>query len=319
MRFSIIVPVFNVEEYLRECLESIIKQDFNDYEVLLIDDGSKDLSGTICEEFASRDARFKVFHKENGGSTSARKIGAINATGEYILCIDSDDYIEEKYLYTINSLLESNPDMLCVGYKKQKTDIKNCIKNGTYKGIDLFAKYFIDLSKPFPNVGNIIYGIVTKAVKSKLFIESQLSIPNSVVFGEDMLLSGLILKEARTVIIDDYCGYIYRVNDSSLTNTYDEKMIRRFTSSCDEFIKYFEEEKVFWFALSNLFNIYALIAFKSKNYKEFKKELEKVNYCKSLKEYSNKAKANKPDLKSIIKIFFDRHNLYRMMYLLYRR
>ena len=96
-KISIIVPVYNVEQYLRRCIDSILNQSFADFELLLIDDGSKDKSGAICDEYAAKDSRIRVFHKENGGVSSARNIGLENARGEWLSFIDGDDVITEGY------------------------------------------------------------------------------------------------------------------------------------------------------------------------------------------------------------------------------
>lgn len=95
---SVIVPVYNVEQYLSRCVESILEQTFQNWELLLIDDGSLDCSGDICEEYAKKDSRIRVFHKENGGVSSARNLGIDNANGEWITFIDSDDYIQPGFL-----------------------------------------------------------------------------------------------------------------------------------------------------------------------------------------------------------------------------
>lgn len=104
---SIIVPVYNVENYLSQCLDSIIGQTYTDWECILIDDGSKDGSGHICDEYANKDARFRVFHKENGGVSSARNLGIDNMVGEYVIFIDADDIL---YPYSIQSLKEGITD-----------------------------------------------------------------------------------------------------------------------------------------------------------------------------------------------------------------
>ena len=91
---SVIVPVYNAEKYLQRCVDSILKQSFTDFELLLIDDGSHDRSGELCDEYAKKDNRVRVFHKENGGVSSARNVGLDNASGEYISFVDADDYLE---------------------------------------------------------------------------------------------------------------------------------------------------------------------------------------------------------------------------------
>ena len=103
---SIIVPVYNVEKYVAECIESIIKQTYQNLEILLIDDGSTDNSGKICDKYAEKDKRIKIIHKENGGVSSARNLGLDLAQGEYIAFIDSDDFVSNKYIESLYSAIE---------------------------------------------------------------------------------------------------------------------------------------------------------------------------------------------------------------------
>ena len=114
-KISIIVPVYNAEKYLNECVDSILNQDFTDFELLLVNDGSKDNSGHLCDKYAHKDNRVRVFHKENGGVSSARNLGLDNAIGEYIVFIDSDDYVDVNYLSILMSVGES--DLVVTGYE----------------------------------------------------------------------------------------------------------------------------------------------------------------------------------------------------------
>ena len=95
---SVIVPVYRVEKYIRRCVDSILAQSFRDYELILVDDGSPDYSGAICDEYATRDPRIRVIHKENGGLSSARNVGIDAASGEYLFFMDSDDIIHPDTL-----------------------------------------------------------------------------------------------------------------------------------------------------------------------------------------------------------------------------
>lgn len=97
-QISVIVPIYKAEKYLRKCIDSILAQTFTDFELLLIDDGSPDNSGRICDEYAEKDSRIRVFHKENGGVSSARNVGLDNARGEWIAFVDADDWVSENYL-----------------------------------------------------------------------------------------------------------------------------------------------------------------------------------------------------------------------------
>ena len=104
-KISVIVPVYNVEKYLCRCIDSILAQTFTDFELLLIDDGSKDSSGEICEEYAGKDARIRVFHRQNGGVSTARNLGIDKAKGEWIYFVDSDDVVLPSALGTFCSLI----------------------------------------------------------------------------------------------------------------------------------------------------------------------------------------------------------------------
>ena len=107
-QISVIVPVYNVEPYLRQCVDSILNQTFTDFELLLVDDGSTDRSGAICDEYASLDARVKVFHTTNRGVSAARNLGIDKASAEWITFVDSDDWVEKSYLANFEKYSKDN-------------------------------------------------------------------------------------------------------------------------------------------------------------------------------------------------------------------
>ena len=111
---SVIVPVYNVEKYLERCVKSIVAQTYKDLEILLIDDGSTDKSGKMCDDFQQTDSRIKAFHKQNGGLSDARNYGIEHSAGEFISFVDSDDYIDEKMLETLHRLITENDADLAV-------------------------------------------------------------------------------------------------------------------------------------------------------------------------------------------------------------
>lgn len=123
-KISIIVPVYNVEKYLRKCIKSILAQTFREFELLLINDGSTDRSGKICDEFAMNDDRIRVFHKVNGGVSSARNLGIKESLGDYIGFVDSDDYIEEDmYAVLYENIVRIHGDISICGFKVIDEDI----------------------------------------------------------------------------------------------------------------------------------------------------------------------------------------------------
>ena len=113
---SIIIPVYNVEKYLNKCLNSVIEQTYKNIEVILIDDGSTDNSGKICDEYAKNDIRIKIIHQQNGGVSTARNNGLEHATGKYITFVDSDDYIEKEMIETMaKKIMKKNADIVICG------------------------------------------------------------------------------------------------------------------------------------------------------------------------------------------------------------
>lgn len=110
---SVVVPVYNAQDYLPDCIKSIQNQSFTDWELILADDGSKDRSGKICDEYAARDSRIRVIHKANGGAADTRNRGAALARGQYVAFVDADDYLAENYLAYLLSLLETGADAAC--------------------------------------------------------------------------------------------------------------------------------------------------------------------------------------------------------------
>lgn len=128
-KISVIVPVYNTEKYLRRCIDSILAQTFTDFELLLIDDGSTDGSGAICDEYAALDSRVRVFHKPNGGVSSARNLGLDNARGEWITFIDSDDWIDQVYFEKIVSWKWSDEaDIIISSFKHIHENGEVCYK-----------------------------------------------------------------------------------------------------------------------------------------------------------------------------------------------
>lgn len=155
---SIIVPVYNTEKFLRRCIDSILAQTYTDFELLLIDDGSKDSSGTICDEYAEKDTRVRVFHKANGGVSSARNVGLDNARGEWVTFVDSDDYIEENFLKSFDGNLDADlvvGNMVICEDGKLPRNIKVGILPGIYSHIQSALKGNLNSSAFFAPWGKL--------------------------------------------------------------------------------------------------------------------------------------------------------------------
>ncbi len=213
-KISIIIPVYKVENYLARCLNSLLKQTFIDFEVILVDDCSPDNSGAICDEYAAKDSRFKVIHAEkNGGLSVARNLGLAQSKGEYIAFIDSDDYVAPEYLQVLLDTLEKN-----------QADIAQC---GFYEVIDdkepekvesqaIMKKYTKEDTYEFlygvgdANVFNFI--VWNKLFKAKIL--QSIHFENG-LRNEDVIFTSYALMKARVVALSNIMAYYYcRRSDS---------------------------------------------------------------------------------------------------------
>lgn len=130
------MPIYNVEKYLPQCIDSILNQDYVDFELILVNDGSPDDSLSICRQYAEKDKRVRVINKPNGGLTSSRKAGAKIAKGEYVICVDSDDYVEQGYFSCVaRSLDEFNPDMVVLSHYSLEDNKKILHKDFVVQGL----------------------------------------------------------------------------------------------------------------------------------------------------------------------------------------
>lgn len=176
-KISCIVPVYNVEKYLRRCVDSILNQTFTDFELILVDDGSPDNSPAICYEYAVKDSRIKVIHKVNGGVSSARNVGLDVAKGEWICFVDSDDLIEADYMQKMyEAAINNNSDfIMCgiqqiAGYETLKNNYKKKIKKNTVcKNRREFLQKIIRLRSRLENA------VVLHSPVNKLFCASLLN------------------------------------------------------------------------------------------------------------------------------------------------
>ena len=322
MKFSIIVPVYNAEKYLEECINSILKQNYSSFELILINDGSSDSSAKICDNFANDDSRINVIHKNNKGVTSARKAGACVANGEYIMCIDSDDYISPNYLQQVNDTLEQSPvDVLCVNYKIDGKKDNKCFCNlGLYQGEQLLEKYMMDFDRNLPNSGNLPYSVWTKIVRRDIFVMNQMQIDDEIVMGEDLILSSKILKSAKSVLISDISGYCYRTNFESVTLRYNPNKLYQYSNLCSALCGEFHNypNKVNCLALFALLDFFSAVAKNSNTYRGYLQKLNELDYGRSLEKFSRNAIVKKCNLKTKVKIVLLKMNLYRLMYYLYR-
>jgi len=225
---SIIVPIYNSGRYLRQCLDSIINQSYKNFEVLLINDGSVDDSATICKEYVEKDSRIRYFEKENGGVSSARNLGLKNVKGNYITFVDSDDWIDENYLELLYyNIKQKNADIAVASHKiygedgvfylkppfsKEEDEILDFEKLTKNDFLEIYPK-LIHLVQDFHCVGFKLF---------KVDLVDNLFFDESLKYAEDMdFFYRLYLRMNSIVYMREYI-YIYRKNDTSITQKMDE-------------------------------------------------------------------------------------------------
>ena len=219
--FSIVIPVYKAERFLNKCIESVLNQTYSTFELILVDDGSPDNSGKICDDYAVKDSRITVIHKENGGATSARKAGVMASKGDYVICVDADDSVDLKLLAEINEIIESTgPEIVAYTFGNYEQKLK-C---GFYEG-DLsyiYERMICNCDKPFYTFG-VIPALWSKAFKRDLLLDSLQRVDEKIVLGEDMTVSAYAFLQAKSVYITDKPLYNYNDNDTSITSTYNIK------------------------------------------------------------------------------------------------
>ncbi len=215
---SVIVPVYNAEKYLRRCVDSILAQTFTDFELLLIDDGSKDKSGEICDEYARKDNRVKVFHKENGGASAARNLGLDHANGYYVAFVDSDDYLSTEYLHSFYNIIyvKDRVDLIIQSpiYTYQNGIIKTKkITNRVYDGENML--------KDFINDGNLDFTEPhSKLFRLSLIKENNIHFNEKVIIGEDGIFIAHFLRFCKFIDLSEDVGYYYVKSGNSIQNRF---------------------------------------------------------------------------------------------------
>lgn len=232
---SIVVPVYNVEKYLKKCIDSILNQTYKNLEIILVDDGSTDNSGKICDDYSSSDERIKVIHKQNGGLSDARNLGIDNSTGKYITFIDSDDYITNNYIeYLVTILEKNNADISICDYK---------IVHNEFGFIDK-SKEIINIYTYEECIMKLLYGThklisaCGKLYKKNLF--KLIRYPKNQLF-EDINTTYKTYFESKNIVVSNLKMYMYLVRNDSITtskfNTRNFDQIRATDEMCSDIIK----------------------------------------------------------------------------------
>lgn len=227
---SIIVPIYKVEKYVNQCIDSILNQTYRDLEIILVDDGSPDNCPAICDEYAKIDSRIKVVHKENGGLMSARQAGLNIATGDYIGFVDGDDWIEANmYEYFAASIEKYHPDMVCSEFYYDYPDRSIASEQNLEKEY-YNKKELIDTVYPKMLFNGTYYrfGVNpccwSKVYKKELLEKCLYKITPKIKIGEDVAFTYPCLIESNSISYVDIPQYHYRENSESMTNVYDSNL-----------------------------------------------------------------------------------------------
>lgn len=234
IRFSIIVPIYNVGKFLDQCIKSVLSQGYDNYELILVDDGSTDTSGKICDTYALKNDHIRVIHKANGGLVSARRAGVIVAKGEYIGYVDGDDWVSSNWLTEVNKVIdEIHPDIIEYNAFKS-TDGKNVeLKTSRFRGLfdrkDIEEKIIpcmlYDKNQRFYKFG-VLPAVWSKIIKADILKENLCS-EDKITFGEDVACTYNCILDCKSFYGIDNPLYYYRQNSQSMTKAYDKKRFER--------------------------------------------------------------------------------------------
>lgn len=213
---SIIVPIYNMEHLMRRCIDSLLAQTFTDYELLLIDDGSKDGSWSICQEYARKDARISIYHKENGGLSDARNYGLSKAIGKYTIFADPDDWVSPEGLDCLYATAErEQADMtMCDLYREDEYSRHYvCQRPQSLQAEDVLKELF----------ANIQGFTVNKLIRRDVYTRFGISYPKGIYGCEDQYTMAAILLHDIKIAYEPVAFYHYMYNSASLTRHYDER------------------------------------------------------------------------------------------------
>ena len=210
MKYSVIIPVYNVEKYINRCLKSILSQRYNDLEIILIDNGSTDRSGSICDIYANEYANISVYHIENHGVASARNFGLSKARGEFIYFVDSDDYLVGNLFAEFEDKLTPDLDLFVFSYynsfEQEMTETKRTKKilpyNGSYDKYD-FSKIFKDLF-----LSDMLYTVWNKIYRREFLLENNLSF-EQYELGEDVRFNLDVYCKVNKIYLSQDSYYVY--------------------------------------------------------------------------------------------------------------
>lgn len=310
---SVIIPIYNVEKYLPKCLDSVINQTYKNLEIILVDDGSPDNSGKICDEYAKKDKRIKVIHKNNGGVSSARNVGLSETNGNWIAFIDSDDWIEINYIeILINVAIRNNSDIVICGYNRvvgDNSEALNC--DNTVRQYNK-KKFLLYCLTPQTGFGFCHMKIIKKDIIKDIKFSENLTV------GEDALFNIMLSENIKNdVSFVKKALYNYRINNDSVVKKFDNNYVSKYLKAIQINKKYLFENYQDLEIKQGYYNFAAfhvlLIAVNYCFNKENKNQIEclkKVCDIKEFKEAIKKSNYHGMSITRKITLFTIKHKLF---------
>lgn len=274
-KFSVIIPVYNAEKYIKRSISSVVNQTYKNIEIILIDDGSQDKSRDICEEYSKNDNRIKVIYQKNSGVSVSRNVGIKNSIAPYIIFVDSDDWIENNMLEKLNKITEEM-DVDCITY-----NINNIVKTGCIS-VKKMIKDFIKLIKT-----ETINSSCNKVYKREIIEKYDVKFDKKIQIGEDLLFNLLYLSKIEDIYFLNENLYNYnRENVNSVTAKYIENKYEQLMYVDSEIKKYlqsFDNKKLLecekFVRFKNIFSCFMDLSHKECKYTR----KEKINYIKKIR------------------------------------
>ena len=232
MLFSVIVPIYNIEKYVRKCIDSVLAQSFTDYELILVDDGSPDNCPTICDEYAKSNPKITVIHKENGGLVSARQAGIKLAKGDYIFNLDGDDALLPDALESAYAIInKTGADIVSFSYRTCINGeigdvVEDLAEEGLYNKAEIEKCIYPNLLSN-KNMGHLFYFLWGRAIKRELIFNHQLNVNPAISLGEDLSCIVPCFLDANTVYISKKDVYLYTIRNDSISTDFKTIQIKQ--------------------------------------------------------------------------------------------
>lgn len=320
--FSIVTPVYNVEAYLDECINSVLEQSISDFELILVNDGSLDNSGAICDSYAQKDSRVKVIHKTNEGPTVARTLGVEIACGKYVIFLDSDDKIALDLLEHLTKiLLEYKPDVILfngIRFGSGSSEVYNTKMNQGIYGKESIGKIYSGLIYNDKDEIAIQYGICMKVFVREQYITYQCNVPKELYKGEDLAVCAPLIAQCNSVYVSEKCGYYYRDTPGSLMNSFNKEevnQIKILAKYLDKAMGQFYESRIDTYVVTHLFDYLDRAMLSVECFRDYKKITQEM-LDDALKIRLKRARCKSTRLNERVVFFLVKKRLFTLIWLL---